>query len=146
MDAYIIIGEHDAGKSSVTRCLSGSARNRTRLIATLSGNVKVYVHLVSLQEEKTTPSEFEDKVNQEDCEAVLFSLRPGGARGCPDADTYLQHFIGLGWHIVRVACLGIPVSRLTTSLPSGTILPFPTVDPTPVNDVAAQVRTHFSWV
>lgn len=147
MDVYVIVGEHQSGKSSVTRCLTGSARNRTRLIATPSGNVRVYVHLVSLQEEKTTPEEFESKVNQENCEAILVSLRPDSARGCPDGDAYLQYFIGLGWNILRVACLGIPLSSITTSLPSSAIHePFPTVGQTPANEVAAQVREHFGWV
>lgn len=149
MDAYVIIGEENSGKSSVTRCLTGSRRSRTRLVATLSIIIKVYIHLVSLHEDKKhkkTPADFEQKVQEEDCDAVLFSLWPHSGNGCPDADTYLQYFVGRGWNIGRVACLGIPVSRITTSLPSGTILSFPTVEPTPANDVAAQVRNHFGWV
>lgn len=147
MDVYVIVGEQYSGKSSVTRCLTGSARSRTRLITTTSNSVRVYVHLISLQEERTTPEEFESKVSQEDCDAVLLSLRPGPARGCPDADTYLGHFIGLGWNIVRVAFLGVPVSSVTTTLNGAAIhAPFPTVGSTPVNEVAAHVRQHFGWV
>lgn len=149
MDAYVIVGEENSGKSSVTRCLTGSGQSRTRLIATVSVNIKVYVHLMSLHEDKKhkkTPSDFELRVGQEDCDAVLFSLWPHSGNRCPDADTYLRYFVDAGWNIVRVACLGIPVSRIATLLPSGSILSFPTVKPTPVNEVAAQVRRHFDWL
>lgn len=149
MDAYVIVGEENSGKSSVTRCLTGSGRSRTRLIATVSVNIKVYVHLMSLHEDpkhRKTPADFEQRVEEEDCDAVLFSLWPHSGNGCPDADTYLRYFVGRGWNIVRVACLGIPVSRITTPLPSGSIRTFPTVEPTPVNIVAAKVRRHFGCV
>jgi hypothetical protein len=120
------------------------------LIATLSANIRVYVHLISLHEDdkhQKTPADFENKVNQEQCEAVLFSLWPHYGNGCPDADTYLQYFIGRGWNIVRVACLGIPISRITTSLSAGTIQTFSRIDEVaPVNEVAAQVRQHFDWI
>jgi energy-coupling factor transporter ATP-binding protein EcfA2 len=151
MKAYVIIGENDSGKSSVTRCLTGSGSSRIRPIATLSSNIRVYVHLSSLQEEKTAPAELEGKVKPEDCEAVIFSLRPGKARGYPDADTYLQYFIKKGWHIIRVACLGDSASRITTSLPEGVIDTFPEVTASetepamPANTVAAKVRAHFGW-
>ena len=150
MDAYIIIGEESSGKSSVTRCLTGSGRSRTRLIATLSVNIRVYVHLMSLHEDdkhQKTPTDFENKIKQTQCDAVLFSLWPHSGNGCPDADTYLRYFIGCGWNIARVACLGIPVSRITTSLQTSTIKAFPRIDnTTPVNVVAAQVRRHFGWI
>jgi len=135
MDAYVIIGEENSGKSSMTRCLTGSYRSGTRIIATLSAHIKLYVHIMSLHEDKKhkrTPADFKQRVEQEDCDAVLFSLWPHTGNGCPDADTYLQYLAGHGWNIIRVACLGIPVSRITTSLPSGSILSFPTVEPTPV--------------
>jgi hypothetical protein len=149
VDAYILIGEENSGKSSMTRCLTGSGRSRTRLIATVSVNINVYVHLMSLHEDKKhkkTPADFEQRVEQEDCDAVLFSLWPHSGNGCPDADTYLQYFVGRGWNIVRVACLGLPVATITTPLAAGTVLSFPSVNPTPVNEVAAQVRAHFGWV
>jgi hypothetical protein len=153
MDAYVLIGEDETGKSSITRSLTGVARGSaankmSRVIATLTVKIRVYVHLTSLQEDKINPERFAEMVSkQKDCQAVLFSLRLSGARGCPDADTYLQHFIGEGWNIVRVACLDVPVSRITTSLPSGTIRAFPAItDTTTVNEVAAQVRSHFEWI
>jgi hypothetical protein len=104
---------------------------------------------MSLHEDKKhkkTPADFEQRVEQEDCDAVLFSLWPHSGNGCPDADTYLQYFVGRGWNIVRVACLGLPVATITTPLAAGTVLSFPSVNPTPVNEVAAQVRAHFGWV
>lgn len=54
MDAYVIIGEPGSGKSSVTRCLtgSGSGKTRTRMIARMSDPpINLYVHLPSLQED-----------------------------------------------------------------------------------------------
>ena len=156
MDAYVIVGENDSGKSSVTRCLtgSGSGKIRTRPIAKCGDTIiNVYVHLSSLQEDYKrikNPADFVSQVSRENCDAVLFSLWPhgrGGGNRRPDADTYLRHFVDVaGWNIVRVACLGIPVDRITTLLANGTIRTFPTVEPTPVNDVAAQVRCYFNWL
>jgi hypothetical protein len=153
MDAYVIIGERESGKSSVARSLTGSGwssagRKQARLIATITVNIKVFVYPTSLQEKKIQPEEFFDLVEeQKDCEAAVFSLRPRRGNGCDDADTYLRYFIGQGWNIIRVACLGTPVSQIVTDLPTDAIRAFPRItDATPVNEVAAQVRSYFDWV
>jgi len=153
MDAYVIIGERESGKSSVARSLTGSGwssagRKQARLIATITVNIKVFVYPTSLQEKKIKPEDFLDLVKeQEGCEAAMFSLRPRSGNGCDDADTYLRYFIGQGWNIVRVACLGTPVSQIATDLPNRTIRGFPRIThTTPVNEVAAQVRSYFEWV
>jgi energy-coupling factor transporter ATP-binding protein EcfA2 len=161
MDAYVIIGENDSGKSSVTRCLtgSGSGKIRTRPIAKGSDTtIDVYVHLSSLQEDYKRikdPADFVRQVNQEECDAVLFSLWPhcrGGGNKRPDADAYLRHFVDVaGWKIVKVACLGDSASSINV-VPKSVIDSFPKVTPPqakppmPANKVAARVREHFGWV
>lgn len=128
MDAYVIIGENDSGKSSVTRCLtgSGSGKIRNRPIAKRCHTIiNVYVHLSSLQEDYKrikNPADFVRQVNRENCDAVLFSLWPhgrGGGNKRPDADTYLRHFVDVaGWKIVKVACLGSSID-ITATLSNG---------------------------
>jgi hypothetical protein len=153
MDAYVIIGERESGKSSVARSLTGSGwssagRKQARLIATIKAIINVFVYPTSLQEKKIKPEDFFNLVKQQqDCEAAVFSLRPRRGNGCDDADTYLRYFIGQGWNIIRVACLGTPVSHIATELPNGAIRAFPRITATtPVNEVAAQVRSYFEWV
>ncbi len=161
MDAYVIIGSNDSGKSSLTRCLtgSGSGKIRTRPIAILSGvTIDVYVHISSLQENYKRvrdASDFARQVRREKCDAVLFTLWPhgrGGRNKRPDADTYLRHFISQEhWNVVKVACLGNAATSITTALPKGVIKSFSEVTapgaktPMPANTVAELVREHFGW-
>ena len=85
MDVYVIVGEKEAGKSSVTRSLTGCWKNGKREIATTSGNVKVYVQLSSLQESRATAADFMNKISHEaeDCTAVLLSLGPAVVTSIP---------------------------------------------------------------
>ena len=161
MNAYVIIGENNSGKSSITRCLtgSGSGKTRTRAIATVSDTIiNVYVHLSSLQEDYKrikNPADFVSQVGQEKCDAVLFSLWPhdrGGDNKRPDADAYLRHFEDVAdWNIVKVACLGDSASRIATSFREGVSDTFPIVTPPetnpamPANKVSALVSRHFGW-
>jgi hypothetical protein len=77
MDMYVLIGEQHAGKSSVTRCLTGCRKNGIRGIVTPLGNMDVHVELSSLQEKGKTAAAFVSEVDPS-CDAVLVSLRPGG--------------------------------------------------------------------
>jgi hypothetical protein len=152
MDVYVLVGEGKTGKSSITRSLTGSARNGVRLIATVTINILIYVHLVSLQEDvkKITPTDFENEIGEqaekESFDAILVSLRLYARSACPEADAYLEHFSSLGWNIVRVACFDFPVSSITTPLPNGTVRSFPHIGNTSVNELAADVRAFFGWV
>jgi uncharacterized protein YceK len=144
MDAYVIIGENESGKSSVTRSLTGCWKNGKREIATTSGNVEVYVQLSSLQESGITAADFVNTINSQGCAAVLLSLWPRGGYVYPSADSYLQYFANNGWHIERVACLDVPSSAVT-GLPSGTVPTGPRIPTGAVNEVANHVRRHFRW-
>jgi len=144
MDIYVLIGKQHAGKSSLTRCLSGCRVNGKRLIAIGSRDVEVYVKLSSLQEKKISAAQFVSEVDRS-CKAVLVSLRPRARRG--DADDYLREFSRQkGWKVLHVACLGVPASTVSITLPGASIHELETVSETmPINRLAAEVRDRFGW-
>jgi hypothetical protein len=152
MDAFVIVGASRSGKSSLARCLTGagSGKSRTKQVATVSGaTINLYVHYPSLQEDwkKTiTPANFMAQVAKENPAAVMFALWPYRGRHGYDADAYLQHFIQNGWHIVRVAFLGLPLTSITTTFQTSVAQSFPRMPQTPANTIAVQVRQHFGWL
>lgn len=150
MDAYIVIGGQHSYKSSVIRSLSGSRVSGVRPYVLLPNTVtNVYVHLSSLQEGAgILPSDFVNRVNATRVKAALFALRPNRRGAFPDADAYLQYFIGKGWTIHKVAVLNSTVNPLrAVNLGIACLQLFPLgPQPVAVNRLAAGVRSHFSWL
>ena len=146
MDAYVIVGRPNTRKSTIMRSLTGIHNRGRRDIALLDGmRIEVYARVSSLQESRTTPSEFVREVSQQRCDAVAFCLWPDAnfqsPNDFPDAHSYLRMFRDAGWNIVRVAVLGQAVSE--PSYPNVEF--FPTSQSAPVNQTAQGVRRHFGW-
>jgi len=150
MDAYVVIGGQHSYKSSAIRSLSGSRVSGVRPYVLLPNSVtNVYVHLSSLQEGAgILPADFVNRVNATHAKAALFALRPNQRGAFPDADAYLQHFIASGWTIRKVAALNSTVSPLHTTKLGKACLQLFHLGPQPiaVNRLAADVRSHFSWL
>lgn len=147
MDAYIVIGRQHSYKSSVIRSLSGSRVSGVRPYVLLPNKMtSVYVHLSSLQEGNgILPQDFVKLVNATKADAVLFALRPNKRSSFPNANKYLQYFIGKGWTIRKVAVLNTTTSPFLTTNLNNTCLQFFPLGPQPVavNRLAANVRSHF---
>lgn len=150
MDAYVVIGGKRSYKSSTIRSLSGSRIFGVRPYAIPPKKITpVFVYLSSLQEgDGIQPADFERLVKATDATACLFPLHPQGRGKFPDADAYLKYFIGKGWRIRRVAILNSTTSPLhTTALAPGSVRLFPPgPPPIAVNQLAADVRSHFGWL
>ena len=147
MDAYVIIGEPNARKSSVLRSLTGCYRRNVKDIRLSNGKqIRIYARSTSLQEIPKTAQEFIAETNKRGCSSVIFCLRsqanPENSVKYPDASAYLFSFKEAGWNIVKVAVLGTD----TASPPYPQQKFFPNSTKDPINQTAKAVRSHFEWI
>lgn len=147
MDAYLIVGEPNARKSSVLRALTGCANRSVRDIRLASGlDVEMYARVSSLQESKTTPAQFINEASTKGPQTVVFCLWPFAnplpAAKCPDADGYIAAFQRAGWNLIACAVLGHTTYRPTMQR----VRHFPAATGDPINVTAAAVRSHFRWL
>ncbi len=147
MDAYILIGNANTRKTSVTRSLTGCFNRSVRDIQLQSGKpVRFYARVGALQNTRTTLDEFVQEVNRSRCDAVLFSLLPNAVQtdlmDYPDAQAYVAGLRERGWRIKGVAVLGqdgggVRAPNLRQYIQAGTA---------PVNATAREVRAQFGWL
>lgn len=146
MDAYIIIGEAKQRKSSTIRALTGVWRKDIFKLATNGNILDTYIQVQSLQEAGLTPQQFISEVNNNQCNAVLTSLRTRAVTGgnFPHCIKYIQEFQNAGWNIKGIAVLG--ATSLNYNLPLGIQNPIyiPSSDPT--NKIASIIRTQWKWL
>lgn len=147
MDAYILIGNANTRKTSVTRSLTGCFNRSVREIQLQSGKpVRFYARVGALQNTRTTLDEFTQEVQRSRCDAVLFSLLPNAVHtdlmDYPDAQAYVAGLRERGWRIKGVAVLGqdgggvrAPNLRQYVQAPAA-----------PVNLTARDVRAQFGWL
>ncbi len=147
MDAYILIGNANTRKTSLTRSLTGCFNRSVRDIQMQSGKPqRFYARVGALQNTRTTLDEFVQEVQRSRCDAVLFSLLPNAVHtdlmDYPDAQTYVAGLRERGWRIKGVAVLGqdgggvrAPNLRQYVQAPTA-----------PVNVTARDVRAQFGWL
>lgn len=174
IDVYSVVGDCDVGKSTILRSLSGfgfsSANQSWREIRLANGmtaslfidsstalqepswhtrNPKDFIQFVQQQKNPYPPNQRivilvalrMDTVNVSASYQGKFNLQ---AR-YPDAQTYLDAFVNVGWNVQAVAHLGVRSTELT--IPSGNVRAFPGKrTPEPSNVTAAKIRKFFGWV
>lgn len=153
MDAYIVIGQASAGKSSLVRALTGIRNADRRLMARQFGSpFSLWAKDSSLQEASIDPAEFIADVTGRNVDAVLFTLWPRSRRSqnvvYPDAAGYIQDFQNAGWQIQPIAILDrgqppAPAVKLPNGIASTNFSNLPAI---PFNSFVAMVRTHWNWV
>lgn len=146
MDAYVIIGEPNARKSSVTRSLTGCFnRSQRNILLNNNSQIKIYARVSSLQESETEAKNFLIEATNTGCSFVIFCLwpnaNPQNAELYPDAQSYLSYFSDAGWNIVKVAVLG----QINTVHTYTNEARFPNSTSLPINQTAQAVRQHFGW-
>lgn len=151
MQAYIIVGEASAGKSSVVRALSGVRNSDERLMARTSGHrFSLWAKDSSLQEARITPQEYIREARRRNKDAVLLTLWPravrprsGNPHRFPNAHGYIQEFLLAGWRIQDVVTLNNPPGL---TLPAGvTSTNFNNVHTNPFNVFTASIRANWNW-
>jgi len=148
---YIVAGEENAGKSRVTRHLTGLHRSTITELATIAGNcIKAYVEISSLQEKGISPSTFIAKITgiqlYQSFSAVVVTLRTDNRAQIPIlADVYIDEFKKAGWDIEFVAELNNGSILLQHSQSNGYLYQtFQRANST--NNLASQVRSFFQFI
>lgn len=176
INAYIIIGDANMGKSSVIRHLYGAFRgmqnsgtvnwlNRNiqtilrKMIALVNGqNIEVCMHgTCALQEINIDRRSYEFGVSHlsPSVANVILALRLVDAKGRKNwnADDYIRFFQQRGWNIAKTAVLTSNQQYVQSNYYAAFFPNCLTVYSTkngnpvcPTNAVAAIVRSHFGWV
>jgi hypothetical protein len=147
---YAILGDANTRKSSTTRALTGVAQRKSVTVATVSGDIEVFVQVSSLQELNVLPSDFISQVMAEGHKNVLVELwissRTHMRTVYPPGLDYFLAFLNAGWAIRHVVVLG--VSSLSRSLPPGAPSPnfIPQSASIPVNRIASHIRAWWAWL
>lgn len=151
MDAYVIVGNASAGKSSLVRALTGIRNQDQRLMAyAATGNFVLWAKDSSMQEARILPQDFIDTATLHRPDAILCTMWP---RGCtskgvsyPNCTGYLQEFIAAGWTIKPLVVLNGSSPPVLPELPATvTWSPFSNLRTTPFNELAASIRNHWNW-
>jgi len=152
MNAYIIIGNPSAGKSSLVRALTGIGKADTRLLATLSGmHFTLWAKDASLQEKRVSAQKFISDVVGKGVDATLCTLWPRSSTSkgivYPDALGYIRDFQAVGWIVQPLVLLDHGSSTLSiTPPPPVTARNFSNIQTAPFNSFAASVRVYWGWV
>lgn len=152
MEAYIIIGQGAAGKSSLVRALTGVRNAEERLMARAAGGTfRLWARDSSLQEARISPSAFIAEVTGRAVDAALCTLWPRRCRSkgvvYPDANGYISAFQTAGWLVKNAVIVyggGPPV--VVPLPPGGGAASFVNARTVPFNTTAAAVRAHWGWV
>lgn len=176
INAYIVIGDPNMGKSSVIRHLYGAFRGKQnsgiknwvnhnvrailrKMIALVNGrNIEVCVHgMCALQEIDIDKQSYEFGVShlRPFVTNVIVALRLVDAK-CRknwDAIDYINYFQRHGWNIAKTVVLTSNQQHVQNNYYAALFPNCLTVYSTqngnpvcPTNAVAANVRTHFGWV
>ena len=119
VEAYVIVGRANTGKSTAVREITGVSRRGVKVITKRDGTkLKVWIEVRALQEadEKLKdrpilPDRLIEKVSSSGCEAVLVTLRIEEPHYNRDIQTgsgrhYIDAFIKAGWTIQPPVGLG----------------------------------------
>lgn len=145
-NVFIIMGIRNGKKSAAIRALSGAFKRGKYSVATLNGNIDVFIQISSLQESKISPQAFIREVNQNRYPNVLVCLWISQGRGQPTGETYIQNFLNAGWNIQQIVILG--ANNLPYNLPQNTTHPnyIPNSQNLPANHIASQIRSLWQWL
>jgi hypothetical protein len=136
---YIILGKSNSHKSSVMRCLTGSAVCRGNwMLQFANGDVeKVYVAISSPQERGGKGISVEEFVNDlisRNEQRLFITLQSISTSNQPNGEAYLQSLFDAGFDIQTIVCfdvnantLNLPVNQYNTRN-------------TPSNQTASEVR------
>ena len=155
VNVYMILGEANMRKSSAMRCLSGVDRKNVYQIQHINGNIRsTFVRISSLQEADCTEIEFVTYVTKEvkkHYDDIFISLRINGfthpkyKRPLNSAKDYINHFISIGWNIIKI----VDFQDVKNIVSLGNITPTLTVmdtDKKECNHTASIIRNHFNWI
>jgi len=142
IDVYVVVGAQNSGKSSNIHALTGVRKieRSWQVIYTINGNpINTFVHPRSLQERGITSANFVNEVVASGSKKVIITLRDVFAgRIYPDAISYLNYFVSIGWNIKNPIGLGTP----SFHWPGLLILPGRPTQTT--NATAAYIRQHWN--
>ena len=154
MNMFLIIGEADAGKTTILRHLLGywkSSKNGrlSRLATKNKGGINIFLKSFSaLQEEKTGPREYIQFIKNHSMkpENVLVPLRIDSINNCGRAVDYVREFEKEGWNIVASVVLDSTGNENYSHYPNcKSVKSRFESDSVPTNKVAYDVRDHFNW-
>lgn len=143
---YAILGDSNTRKSSTVRALTGVAQRKEVRVATVAGDIDVFVNIKSLQEANISPQQFIREVAAGEYTNVLVPLLVSEMNIHPQEADYIQAFLNAGWTIQQLVVLG--ALSLATPLPAGIPRPNFVSDSTsiPVNRIASRVRSWWGWL
>jgi len=150
---FIVVGDANAGKSALIRCLTGLSRRRDgtwRVATEQNPDMPIFVLISALQESENyarTPAQFIKDVNEKGFENVLVPLRRSRSRGFPDCYEYINAFHNAdGWEIMQIVVLGegFEENRLPAGLLNLLVINLPQENP--ANHNAANVRRQWGWI
>ena len=153
MNVYLIIGEANAGKTTVLRHLFGywkSSKNGrlSRLATKNKGEINIFLKSFSaLQEEKTGPREYIQFIKNHSMkpENVLVPLRIDSINNCGRAVDYVREFEKEGWNIVASVILESKEKEIYPCCPNcKSVKSRLERGCVPTNKVAYEVRNHFN--
>ncbi len=123
---YIILGKSNSHKSSVMRCLTGSAVYRGNWMLQFANGVleKVYVGITSPQERGSVGISVEEFVNDlisRNEQRLFITLQSISRSNQPNGEAYLQSLFDAGFDIQTIVCfdvnantLNLPVNQYNT--------------------------------
>lgn len=167
VEVYAVIGESESRKSALIRCLTGvyglSENWGVAWRQVLGGNLNpqtavssvpvdasgkkyttlhtTYVQLRAPQEAGISEQAVLSNVAKSGDKFLVIALRNRGANGCPDADTYLQHFMQNGWNVHPYVQLGTIHPKAPKISAATCAVHIPSSRMTPANSIADSVRT-----
>lgn len=136
---YIILGRSNSHKSSVMRCLTGSAITRGNWqMQFLNNETKTSLVSITSPQERNrnglSVQQFLDEIINAKEEIILITLQSISTTQQPNGEVYLQAFIDAGFDIQVIACFDRNANTLN--------LPFQLYNTTnvPSNQTASEVR------
>jgi hypothetical protein len=144
---FIVVGNSKSRKSSTIRALTGAGHPKVLQVRQNNGDIlDIYIHPASLQEDKKTPEEFIQKVNESYHAAnVLVALRLNASNNgnFPNALGYINRFLE-DWNVFRIVLLGLGELRLTHELQPG-FFHIQNPQDLPANEIAHVIRDRWGW-
>lgn len=143
---YIIVGDGQCGKSSLTRALTGIYRTATtRIRQTNRVDMHIRVWPQSAQEARKSPNQVLNEINNANAGNVLITLRyfPAPSMVQFDAIDYFD-LISLHHNVVQIVFMGgeTNVNQFRTSVPSNVLN---LCTGRPINGNANMVRGWWGW-
>lgn len=143
MRIYVLVGDSNTRKSSVTRALTGApgtnSSHRLLDVQFAYGRELAHVRTGALQESEIDVIAAVAELKSSNASVAIFPLRDIGINGCEDAEKYIATFQQQGW-TVNVAIMQAHVRGQSTMSP--VVLGNAKSDPT--NKTAASLRAAWN--